>query len=131
MIFVDTSALYASLDRKDRDHAAAKKTLARLLEEREVLFTTNYVVLEAAALVQRRLGLDALRTFQADIVPSISVDWVGQSTHDAAAEAVLIANRRDLSLVDCVSFYVMRANGIERVFSLDGHFREQGFEVIP
>jgi predicted nucleic acid-binding protein len=33
--------------------------------------------------------------------------------------------------VDCVSFEVMRRLGIRRAFTLDEHFREQGFEVVP
>jgi predicted nucleic acid-binding protein len=37
------------------------------------------------------------------------------------------ARRRDLSLVDCVSFEVMRRNGITRAFAVDRHFQELGF----
>jgi predicted nucleic acid-binding protein len=43
---------------------------------------------------------------------------------------LLVANRRDLSLVDCTSFEVMRRNGLEVVFTFDPHFHEQGFQVI-
>ncbi len=40
------------------------------------------------------------------------------------------AGRRQLSLVDCVSFEVMRRIGLNRAFCLDPHFEEQGFEVL-
>ena len=43
----------------------------------------------------------------------------------------LAARRRDLSLVDVVSFLVMRREGLTRAFTLDPHFSEQGFECIP
>lgn len=43
----------------------------------------------------------------------------------------LTANRRQLSLVDCVSFTVMRERGIKTAFVFDDHFEEQGFECIP
>jgi predicted nucleic acid-binding protein len=41
------------------------------------------------------------------------------------------ANRRQLSLVDYTGFETMRHLGIEKVFTFDEHFREQGFELIP
>jgi predicted nucleic acid-binding protein len=45
--------------------------------------------------------------------------------------ALLAANRRLLSLVDCTSFQTMRLRGISRVFTFDHHFKEYGFEVQP
>ncbi len=41
--------------------------------------------------------------------------------------ALLAANRRQLSLVDCVSFVVCRQRQLEQVFAFDTHFSEQGF----
>jgi len=40
---------------------------------------------------------------------------------------LLTAGRRELSLVDCVSFACMRRQGLTRAFHFDRHFREQGF----
>jgi predicted nucleic acid-binding protein len=51
--------------------------------------------------------------------------------HQAAVSALLVAGKRNLSLVDCVSFEVMRQGGIRTAFTLDWHFNEQGFEIIP
>ena len=48
-----------------------------------------------------------------------------------SVQDVFAANRRQLSLVDCSSFETMRRVRIEKVFTFDEHFREQGFEVIP
>jgi len=41
----------------------------------------------------------------------------------------LTAARRQLSLVDCISFEVMRRRGIKTAFTFDDHFAEQGFET--
>ena len=49
----------------------------------------------------------------------------------AAAGAVLAAGRKELSLVDCVSFQTMRELGVRSAFCFDKHFREQGFETVP
>jgi predicted nucleic acid-binding protein len=126
--FVDTSALYAVLDRDDENHQAARAIWEMLLKSGATLVTSNYVLLEACALVQHRLGLDALRTFQDDLLPLLTIEWISRAQHDSAIAVVLSAGRKKLSLVDCVSFGVMRAAGLRKAFAFDSHFIEQGFE---
>ena len=130
-VFVDTSALYAVLDQDDTNHASARESWARLLQESVNLSTSNYVLVETSALLQRRLGIAALRVFHEDIVPLLRIDWVARQQHHAGVEAVLAATRKKLSVVDCVSFQIMRENSMRAVFCFDKHFHEQGFDTIP
>ena len=127
IVFVDTSAFYAVFDRDDANHAAAKEVWLGLLGRGDTLFTHNYVLLETTALLQHRLGVAAVRAFSEDVVPLLAVDWVAETQHRAGLEAVLAAGRKKLSLVDCVSFQSMRANGVRTAFCFDAHFAEQGF----
>ncbi|MBM4037572.1 MAG: PIN domain-containing protein [Planctomycetes bacterium] len=129
-VFADTSALLAVLSSADINHPVAGRILRGLVAEDETLISTNYVVVETFALAQRRFGLDAVRTLQQDILPLLDLHWVTQSEHEAGVSAVLAAGRRQLSVVDCVSFEVMRRIGLNRVFCFDPHFEEQGFEVL-
>ena len=69
MIFVDTSALYSLLDRNDANHTAASELWRHLLADDEHLVTSNYVLVETAALVQGRLGMAAARDFHESIAP--------------------------------------------------------------
>ncbi len=126
-VFVDTSALYALLDRNDRQHAAAARSWKALIEAREPLATTNYVVVETNALVLTRLGLAAVRVLHDDVLPMRAVHWVTDAQHRAAATAQLLAAKRDLSLVDLTSFEVMGQRGITTAFAFDRHFRERGY----
>lgn len=131
MTFLDTSALYAVLDRDDEHHPAAKIQWQTLLASDEALLVTNYVLLETAALVQHRLGMDALRALCSEILPALEVHWIGESDHAHALNALLAANRRQLSLVDCSSVHVMRTRSLRTVFAFDPHFREQGLFMLP
>lgn len=131
ILFVDTSALYAVLDRDDTNHRPASKVWEQLLTDSATLLTSNYVLLETSALVQHRLGMTAFRALYEDVSPVLTIEWVSENTHEAAAEATLTAFRKKLSLVDCVSFHLMRAAGVRAAFCFDHHFREQGFEVLP
>ena len=131
MIFVDTSGLLAVLDARQVRHAAAARAWREILAGPEGLVTTSYVLIEAVALAQRRLGLSAVADLEAVVVPAIQVVWVDEALHRRGVDALLAARRRELSLVDCVSFALMRERGITTAFAMDRHFTEQGFAVRP
>ena len=130
-VFVDASALIALLDEADNHHAQAMTIWASLTEREERLTTTNYVVLETIALIQRRFGIRMVREFQQLFAPLLEVEWVEEADHSAGFDAVIAAGRRDLSLVDCTSFAAMRRLAIRRCFTFDAHFKEIGFESLP
>lgn len=129
-VFIDTSALLAILDADDEHHKKAKDIWIRLISEEETIICSNYVLVETFALVQNRLGLKAIRTLQEDILPMITVEWVDETIHQAGVAGVLTAMRKKLSLVDCISFDIMRKLGIKKVFVYDPHFKEQGFSSV-
>lgn len=129
--FIDTSALFALLDKDDANHEKARTTWVEVLAEEKPLIATNYVLVESFALIQHHLGLAAVRTLQEDILPVVRVEWVTDSIHRAGVSALLVASSRNLSLVDCVSFEIMRRTGIKAVFAFDPHFSRQGFNCIP
>lgn len=130
-LFVDTSGLFAVLDADDREHARALQFWIHAVNNEPDLVSTNYVVVETMALVQRRLGMPAVRDFVADLVPALQLEWILEEVHQAALSTVLTAGRRELSFVDCVSFEVMRKLGIKQAFALDRDFAERGFECLP
>lgn len=127
---VDTSAFYAFLDASDANHRAALALMRRLLEGREDLVTHSYVVVETCALVQRRLGADAVRSFIDDILPIVRVVWIDEGLHRQATASLLGSLGRSISLVDWTSFTVMRERGITRAFAFDADFEAQGFRLL-
>ena len=130
IVYADTSALLAVLDRDDVNHAEAKAIWSELLGNGATLYCSNYVVAECCALIQRRLGEPALRVFLTDIVPMLSIHWIEQRIHQSAVEALLHSKKKGPSLVDRTSFAVMRFLGIERAFAFDEDFQREGFESI-
>lgn len=130
-LFVDTSALLAVIDGSDLFHPKALAGWKQWLTEDVVLVTSNYVILETTALVQRRIGMEAVALLHEDILPVLRVEWAIQDIHRNAVAALLAARRRDVSLVDYTSFELMRQFGLRVAFAFDHHFAEQGFEVVP
>lgn len=128
-VFVDTSVLYALLDANDRRHADVHRSFASL--EEASLVSHSYVVVESAALVERRLGRNAACDLLGELVAQIEVVPVDESLHDTAVRAYLASTAQRPSLVDFTSFELMRRRGIRTAFAVDSDFTEAGFDVIP
>jgi len=130
-VFIDTAAFLAVLNNNDQFHQSATKIWTEILSSNSTLFSSNYVIFETTALLQHRFGIEALRLFESEILPVLELIWVDESIHQQGMSALLVANRRNLSLVDCTSFEIMRQIGSDQTFTFDPHFSEQGFKVIP
>lgn len=131
MIFIDTSAFFAILDSADAHHARAARFWRQCVSEGTPLMTSNYVVLESAALLQHRSGMLPLSAFRDGVLPLVKTIFVSEDEHEKAMSALLLAARRKLSLVDCSSFEIMRGHHIRQAFAFDAHFAEQGFLCVP
>lgn len=129
-VFADTSALLALLNAKDQNHVQAERGFASLRARQAPLVSTSYVLVETYALVGRRLGLDAVRSFRADFAPLIEVVWVDDALHDAGLDLLLQRRKRLLSLVDAVSFVMMRQRSVGEAFAFDPHFEDEGFSLV-
>ena len=64
-------------------------------------------------------------------MPIVRLHWMDRALHGQASTTFFTAGDRNLSLVDCVSFEVMRNVGIETAFTFDRHFSEQGLKSVP
>ncbi len=130
-VFVDTSALYALLVETEEDHRAVVRSFEQLLRKGRSLFTTNHVVVESAALLQHRFGLAPVRDLVDRLLPVVTVRWVTETLHRRGLARLVARDRRQLSLVDCVSFEFMEEEGIQQALALDRDFEDEGFDTLP
>jgi predicted nucleic acid-binding protein len=129
MIYVDTSGVLAFLDGDDLHHEKACSAWGQVLEMDAGLIMTEYVRLESWSLIQRRLGLDAVRDFHQTLLPILQIHKVDETTFNLLCQNVLLSKRRKLSLVDLSSFDCMQKHGIEHALAFDRHFEEMGFST--
>jgi predicted nucleic acid-binding protein len=126
LIFIDTSAIYALADRADPNHIVAVDNLQAILDQGETLLTHNYVLLESLALVQSRLGLSAASKLARDSQHFV-VDWIDEELHRQAVVSLHKIGKRHISLVDHVSFLIMKRRNLDTAFAFDPDFNSQGF----
>jgi uncharacterized protein len=127
--FVDTSAIYAWADTADPNHRTAVSRLQTLLESREDLLTHNYVLVEALALLQTRLGLAAAIKLARDSEAFV-IEWVDDDLHAWAVRELERSKKRKVSLVDHISFLVMKRRRVTTAFAFDPDFTAAGFRIV-
>lgn len=133
-LFLDASGWFAALVRRDQHHAAAVAAYEAWVAGRTRFLTTSLVVAEVHALLVRTGGAEAgvrfLDRLRED--PSHEVVWATPELQQAAVDRWLRPyGDAAFSLTDAVSFEVMRAAGVRRVFAFDRHFDRAGFERVP
>jgi len=129
-IFVDTSGWFELLV----PGAPLQPRIADLARSPQLRFVTStHVLHELVALIQLRGGHRA--AFRAGSYLRTSRE-IRMECPDATEEAQvwrLFAARPDkrYSLTDCSSFVIMRRLGITEAVTLDDHFRQEGFKILP
>ena len=129
MIFVDTSAIYALAESGDPNHPAAVLRLQQILDSQEGMLTHNYVLLESVALLQARLGLAQAVKF-ADDSANFTIEWIDKSLHLYGIRQWQKSGKRHISLVDHISFLVMRRHHVKIAFAFDPDFEREGFKLF-
>jgi predicted nucleic acid-binding protein len=129
MIFLDTSAIYAWTDAADSHHPIAVRRLRAILEAGEELLTHNYVLIESMALLQARLGL-AVAIKLAKDATSFVIEWVDEDLHDSGIRELEGSKKHHVSLVDHISFLVMRRHRLATAFAFDPDFIAAGFRLF-
>ena len=127
MIFVDTSAVLALASHRDLRHHEARRLFDELLRTDRRLLTHSYVLAESMALLHRRLGRNTALAFAVE-ARAFDIEWVDRTLHDSAVDALRDAHR-GVSLVDQVSFIVMRRRGADSAFAFDRDFENAGFRL--
>ena len=125
----DSSAILALLDADDADHERAVAIAGRIASEKRPSFITNYIEVEAHALLLRRLG----RALAREWLLSGGLPVIRAVAEEEAHGREIIArhSNKNWSLCDAISFAILDVRGIRRAFTFDHHFIQYGrIEVL-
>ncbi len=130
LLFVDTCAFFAFIDKSDNNH----KTVSEIFRNRtEKLVTSNYILDELITLLRvRNLPLEKFKDFVDALWDNEVCNLLRINEEDDLESWELMKKYSDqkFSFTDCSSFIIMKRYGIQKVCTFDKHFHIAGFEVI-
>ena len=129
MIFLDTSAIYALADARDLKHQVAIERFQAILETQEEILTHNYVLIESISVLQVRLGSFVAAKF-ANESKGFLIEWVDKDLHASGISGWEKSSKRRVSLVDQISFLVMKRRNVTTAFAFDPDFKAEGFKLF-
>jgi predicted nucleic acid-binding protein len=128
-IFVDTSFVLALINERDQYHDQAE-TLSYKFEN-SLLITTDAVLLEIGNALAQDFRAEAIVLIKALRSSNrVDVAEIDKRLFENGLEVYEKYDDKTWGLVDCISFVVMRENGITEVLTFDGDFTQAGFTVV-
>lgn len=125
----DSSAILALLDADDADHEQAVAAARQIAAEKRPSFISNYIEVEAHALLLRKLGRAIAREWL--LTGGLTVVRALPDEEQHAKEILARHTDKDWTLCDAISFAVLDARRVRRAFTFDRHFRQYGrIEVL-
>jgi hypothetical protein len=127
-LFVDTSGLYALVDRRDPIRSLAQKHVAKRVSAGARLVLTDYILDETLTLAKARAGgVAAVRLLKlVEASAGFRLEWVGPDRFELAKAYFRKHADHDYSFTDCTSFVVMRELRLQDALTTDRHFVEAG-----
>jgi predicted nucleic acid-binding protein len=117
----------------DQYHLQARAAAQAHLAEGGVFLSTPMVLGELHAILLRRAGESRARRIVAALLDDPAFRWEELSTEtvrDAVVNWIERFGDQSFTLVDAVSFEVMRRKKVGTAFAFDVHFTTAGFEVL-
>jgi predicted nucleic acid-binding protein len=132
-LFVDTSAWYPVADPRHPDHSSLAQELTDRVRSGVRVVTTNLVVAETHAILLRRVGREGALRFLGEVLrdPLLVETSTPEMERRAVEEWLAPYSGQDFSLVDAVSFVVMKDRGTTEALTLGHHFAAAGFTMVP
>jgi predicted nucleic acid-binding protein len=129
-IFIDSSALFAWSDAACPQNRAIHDCL---LHEHPPLLTTNIIIAETISLITKRISKHAGIQFVEAVEGSriIQIICADEALTGIALKLYKKYKDKDFDLIDATSFVVCKERKIKQVLTLDKHFSQMGFEILP
>jgi predicted nucleic acid-binding protein len=118
---------------RDQNHARARDIARRHLRAGRTWCGTTLILGEFHGLLLKRAGRDVARRTLSALLEDPIYQWIDTPAalvRDAAAAWLDRFHDQGFTLVDAVSFEVMRQEKIGQAFAFDAHFATAGFELL-
>lgn len=127
--FADTSYFLALVGPQDAWYRRAVELTDQLLGQ---VFVTEYVLVELASMLcrdqDREVYLATVRDVQSD--PAFRIIAASSALFERGLQLFGSRPDKEWSLVDCISFVVMKERRLTGALTADHHFKQAGFNAL-
>lgn len=124
-VFIDTGAFLALADNSDFSHDITTSVYQKILKQKAIVYTSNYVIDEVITLIRSRVGHDAavafIKGFEISKIPVLRITEIDENL---AINIFIKYRDKKFSFTDCTSFALIDRYAINAVMSLDEHFSQ-------
>ena len=132
-LLIDTGAFYAQRDPGDAHHNRARTAFEALSTAAGEIYSTEHIIDETITLLARRESYAYAAMAGEELLTSRVIRWLDATPADWKDALRLMRKYADqaVSFTDCISFSLMKRQGIKHVFGFDRHFEAAGFHLWP
>lgn len=131
MIFIDSSAFVSLVVEKESFHSKAIQWWE--YNKGKTLVTSNFVVAETLGWIRHRVGKSQAVTLGTFLFSTkgLIIEQIKLLDQQNAWKLFQETDGRGISMIDCMSFVLMKRLKIKEVFTFDRDFHTLGFKVLP
>ncbi len=132
-LLIDTGAFLGRQVVEDQHHEASLCGWREIESSSMRVHSTEHIFDETVGLLSRRNSYAFAAEWGMDHLQSRELDWLQATPEDLKIAIAFMRKYADqkVSFTDCVSFALMRREGIRHAFSFDHHFLDAQFRLWP
>jgi len=131
-VFLDTSYAVALSVVRDENHKRAVELADEMEAANTHFVTTRAILLEIgnalSRLRYRAAAISLLTALEKD--PNVEIVPFSEDLYQRALEIYRDHVDKEWGLIDCVSFVVMKDEGLTEALTADNHFHQAGFRIL-
>ncbi len=131
-LFLDTSYVIALSVPKDQNHKKAIQIADFLKIDTAKLITTRAIALEIgnslSAQKYRQAAVELLESLDED--PNVEIIPITEDLYRRGLQLFKDRTDKEWGIIDCISFVVMKDQGISNALTADKHFQQNGFKAL-
>ena len=131
-LFLDTSYVIALSVPKDQNHKKAIQIADFLKIDTAKLITTRAITLEIgnslSAQKYRQAAVELLESLDED--PDVEIIPITEDLYRRGLQFFKDRSDKEWGIIDCISFVVMKDQGISNALTADKHFQQNGFKAL-
>ena len=136
IIFIDTSAWLAIVDKQDKNYSNATEYFKKIIEKNARLVTSTLVVDEVLYLLKNNINPDFAKHFlgiidESVLTVNLRLDWTSRRSRRIVINNFLKSTNPNLSIRYFYMLEAIKKKKADVIFTFDPNLKELGYPLMP